>query len=30
MEEWEVDMGYYNLSIPTHFKHMKLTVRTLD
>lgn len=28
MEEQKVDMGYYNLSTPTHLKHMKLTVRT--
>lgn len=25
MEEWEVDMDYYNLSIPTHLIHMKLS-----
>lgn len=28
MTDEEVDMGYYHWRIPTHFNHMKLTVRT--
>lgn len=27
-EEVDMDIGYYNWRIPTHFNHVKLTVRT--